>query len=93
MKLANFEKMSVFDGTQVVLQFGDEYELSVVSHSGSYGGRDGLYEIAPFKHGSLTEMPGITAEGDTVKGYLTESDVDAIIVKMISITGKEPTQV
>jgi hypothetical protein len=93
MKLANFEKMSAFDGTQVVLQFGDEYELSVVSHSGSYGGRDGLYEIATYKHGSQTEMPGITAVGDTVKGYLTETDVDAIIVKMISVTGKEPTQI
>lgn len=93
MKLADFKKMPLYGGTQVVLQFGDEYELSVISHSGSYGGSKGLYEIAPFKHGSQIEMPGITEEDDTVKGYLTESDVDAIIVKMVAVTGKEPTQV
>lgn len=93
MKLADFKKMPLYGGTQVVLQFGDEYELSVISHSGSYGGKKGLYEIATYMRKFQVEMPGITEEGDTVKGYLTESDVDAIIVKMIAVTGKEPTQV
>ena len=44
----SFEPMSVLDGTQVILEFGD-YDLSIVSHSGSYGGNEGLYEIAPYK--------------------------------------------
>jgi hypothetical protein len=38
-------------------------------------------------------MPGITDEDDTVKGYLTEADVGAIIKKMYLITGKTPRQV
>jgi hypothetical protein len=38
-------------------------------------------------------MPGITNEGDTVKGWLTESDVDAIISKMYFLTGTTPRQV
>ena len=32
-------------------------------------------------------------EGDTVKGWLSEKDVDTIIKKMYTITGKEPEQV
>jgi len=35
-----------------------------------------LYEIAVFKDEDQVEMPGITEEGDTVKGFLKESDVD-----------------
>ena len=38
-------------------------------------------------------MPGITAEGDTVKGFLTEEDVNGILKKMYLITGKMPEQV
>ena len=40
-----------------------------------------------FKDGELTELPGITEPGDSVKGFLTESAVEAIITKMYSITG------
>lgn len=93
MKLADFKKKSIFDGTQVRLQFGDECELSVISHSGSWGGKDGLYEIATYMRKFQVELPGITWEGDTVKGYLTESEVDVIIKKMISMIGFEPKQV
>jgi len=38
-------------------------------------------------------LPGITEDGDTVKGYLTEADINAIIKKMYLITGKSPRQV
>jgi hypothetical protein len=88
----SFEPMPVLDGTQVMLNFGD-YELSIVSHSGSYGGQKGLYEIAPFKNGQMVNMPGITEEHDTVKGYLTEAAVDTIIKKMYFLTGKSPRQI
>ena len=88
----SFEPMSVLDGTQVVLDFG-KYELSIVSHSGSYGGKKGLYEIGVFLGGGMVEMPGITEEGDTVKGWLTEADVDAIIKKMYFFTGVSPRQI
>lgn len=92
LELASFDPQPLHDGIQVVLDFG-EYELSIVSHSGSYGGKQGLYEIAPFKHGDFVEMPGITDEDDTVKGYLTESDVNIIIKKMYIVTGKSPEQI
>ena len=103
MKLADFKWMSKRDGRdrtenfggQIVLDFG-KYHLSIIDDG--YGREDNLFEIGAFeaKDGvalSMTELPGITAEGDTVKGYLTESDVDAIIKKLYAITGTEPKQI
>ena len=97
LKLASFEMIENTECNlgkhQCVLSFGDEYELSVISGQGAYSTEVSPYEIAVIKHGNITHMPGITDEDDTVKGYLTESDVDVIIKKMYLITGKTPVQV
>ena len=82
-------------GQQAVLDFGD-YHLSIINDG--FGCDDGLYEIGVFSAAdgvatNMVELPGITAEGDTVKGYLTEADVSAIIKKMYLLTGKTPRQV
>tara|TARA_Y100000389_G_scaffold202717_1_gene248887 strand:- start:3907 stop:4188 length:282 start_codon:yes stop_codon:yes gene_type:complete len=74
-------------GIQAKVRFGG-YDLSIVQNEVSYGGRQGLYEIAIFKGDGQVEMPGITEEGDTVKGFLTESDVESIIKKMYTVTGQ-----
>lgn len=79
-------------GVQGVVEYGP-YELSIVSHKYSYGGDKGLYEIAVIKDGEFTEMPGITTEGDAVKGFLTESGVNSIMIKMHMATGETPKQV
>jgi hypothetical protein len=92
LKSIKFQEMAVPKGKQALVNFGNEYQLSVVSHASSYGGDRGLYEIGVFKNNNMVEMPGITAEGDTVKGFLSESDVDVIIKKMHMVTGAEPTQ-
>tara|TARA_B100000900_G_C20579392_1_gene716806 strand:+ start:1490 stop:1777 length:288 start_codon:yes stop_codon:yes gene_type:complete len=91
LEYKSFEPKQVLDGTQVILFFGD-YELSIVRHSGSYGGNKGLYEIGVFNGNTMVNLPGITAEHDTVKGWLTESDVDDIIKKMYFLTGVSPEQ-
>ena len=94
MKLNNFQLLETKTpkGVQAVLEF-DNYELSIVNNEASYGNKQGLYEIAVFKDGEQTELPGVTSEGDTVKGWLTESDVDAIITKMYFLTGTTPRQI
>jgi hypothetical protein len=94
MKLADFDLLEteIPKGVQAVLDFG-KYELSIVQHSFSYGGTQGLYEIAVFEDARQVELPGITAEGDTVKGFLTEKEIDAIIKKMFTITQQEPVQI
>jgi len=76
------------DGIAANVTYG-EYELSVVQHSSSYGGTGGLYEIAVFKGDGMVEMPGITEDGDTVKGWLSEEDVTGIMKKMIAVGGPQ----
>ena len=95
LELSSFvmiEKADILGDSQCVLAFGDEYELSIISGQGAYSTKNAPYEIAVIKNGDLVEMPGVTAEGDSVKGYLTEADVGAIIKKMYLITGKSPRQ-
>jgi hypothetical protein len=94
MKLKDFQLLEtdVPKGVQAILNFA-KYELSIIQNESSYGNKQGLYEIAVFEGGSQIELPGITAPGDTVKGYLTESDIDAIISKMYFLTGNTPRQI
>ena len=75
-------------GTKVEYKFGD-YILSVVKNTASYGNQDGLYEVSVFKNDTQIELPGITAHGDTVQGWLTEEDVNSILLKMVTITGTD----
>ena len=98
MKLKNFQmlrKQRRSNGCQAVLDFG-KYHLSIINDG--YGSEDGLYEIGVFNAcdgvaRGMTELPGITEDGDSVKGHLTEADIDAIILKLYTITGTEPRQV
>lgn len=87
-----FNKTQMPKGIQAMLNFGD-YELSIVKSDFSYGGKSGLYEIAVFKDNGQVELPGITEQGDTVKGFLSESDVEAIIKKMYIASKIDPKQV
>ena len=84
-----FNQTTMPKGIQGMIKFGD-YDLSVVKNTSSYGGSQGLYEIAVFKDNEQVEMPGITQAGDTVKGYLSESEVEGIIKKMHLVTGRDP---
>ena len=79
-------------GVQAIIDFS-LYELSIIQNEASYGNKQGLFEIAVFKDGEQTELPGITQPGDTVKGFLTSEEVDAILTKMYTITGKEGKQI
>lgn len=87
-----FKKTDIPNGIQAMLKFGG-YELSIVKSDFSYGGASGLYEIAVFKGNKQVEMPGITQAGDTVKGFLSESEVEGIIKKMHLVSGADPKEV
>lgn len=82
-----FVKTKSPDGIQALMQFG-LYELSVVQNDISYGGKAGLYEIGVFVNDLLVELPGITAKNDTVDGFLTEQDVEAIMHKLYLISAR-----
>jgi len=89
MRFKDLTFKQLFDGVQSIVKFGKDYELSIVKHSSSYGGTQGLYEIAVFFEGEQKEMSGITREGDTVRGFLTEQEVDGIMLKMMALTGED----
>jgi hypothetical protein len=94
MKLKDFQLLEtdVPKGVQAIVNFG-KYELSIIQNEASYGNKQGLFEIAVFKDNEQTELPGITQPGDTVKGFLTEADIDAILIKMYTITGTQGKQI
>ena len=94
MKLSDFKKMETRPGSfQTLLTFGDKLELSVISGDGSYSNTDAPYEIAIFRNGEFTQLPGITGPDDDVRGHLDEEDVDLIIKKLVTITRENPAQV
>ena len=76
-----FNETDMPKGIQAMIHFGN-YDLSIIKNDFSYGGKSGLYEIAVFDGDDQSELPGITESGDTVKGFLTSNDVDAILKKV-----------
>ena len=59
------------------MHFDNGFGVSVVSHTHSYGGRDGFYEVAVLdKDGVLTYETPVTND---VIGYLTEEGVTDVM--------------
>ena len=80
-KFEDLEFVGINDGFMVGVKsrmtFENGYGVSVVSHTYSYGGKDGLFEIAVLdKDGNLTYDTPVTND---VIGYLTEEDVTDIL--------------
>lgn len=79
--------INLFKKCPVRLKFGNRYELSIIDDG--YSTEKSPYEIATFRDGEFTEMPGITGE-DGVAGFLRAEEVDAIILKMMAVSGCDP---
>ena len=77
-------KGTEFMGTIV---FDNQYELSIVRHSSSYGGKMGLFEVMLLKSGNPTTLPPITEEHDTIKGFLKFEQVVEIIETVEDLPG------
>jgi len=60
-------------------KFDNGYEASVVKSEHSYGGKDGLYELAIFKDDDICYDTPITND---VLGYLTDKDVTEVLIKI-----------
>ena len=64
-------------GKKARMYFDNGFGVSVVSHSYSYGGRKGLYEVAVLdSDDNLTYDTPVTND---VMGYLTEEDVSNVM--------------
>ena len=74
---------AVYGGIISRIIFDNEYGASIVQGPYSYGGVDGLYELAVIgKDGQVTYDTPIT--GDTI-GYLTQEDVTKLMEQIQSL--------
>ena len=69
-------------GIQAIASFDNGYGASVVKSPTSYGGAEGLYEIAVLKDGKIVYDTSIT---DDVLGYLSEKDVTKVLNDIASL--------
>lgn len=67
---------SFYNGVQARVIFENGYGASVVKHDFSYGGKDGLYELAVIKDDDLCYTTPVTTD---VEGYLSEEDVTELL--------------
>jgi hypothetical protein len=75
-----FKQHPSADGIIARITFENGYGASVVRHEYSYGGKDGLYELAVLSNeGELTYDTPITND---VLGYLTDRDVTEVLIKI-----------
>ena len=70
------------DAERYIKNFDNGYSTSVIKNNISYGGKQGLYEIGVFYEEVLVEVPGITEEGDSVRGWLEFEEVIELINKI-----------
>lgn len=75
------------NGSQRIYAFPNGYGASVVSHMYSYGGKEGLYELAVIRDGEIVYNTPITND---VIGWLTAEEVDEILgrIKNLSYTDR-----
>jgi hypothetical protein len=74
-----FEPTKYHKGVYSETYFQNGYSVSVIKHDGSYGGNDGLYELAVLKDNALCYNTEITSD---VIGHLTPDDVTEIMIKV-----------
>jgi hypothetical protein len=77
-----FETMTspLMSGKKARIHFENGFGASVVSHDMSYGGKDGLYELAVLFDDEL-HYDNPVAHGD-VRGYLSEEEVTELLMEI-----------
>ena len=91
------------DDFHAMIDFG-EFILSIVQNDRSYGMSKGMFEIGCFSkdpytgHASnMISIPGITDDGDTIKGWLTFDYVDKLIRQLefeaLTVYNFKPVQI
>jgi hypothetical protein len=75
-----FKELPDMSGRYCRIMFENGFGVSVICHKYSYGGKDGLYELAVLDtEGEITYGTPIT---DDVIGYLTEEGVTQLITEI-----------
>ena len=73
-----FQSHPIGMGKQFIVQYPNGYGASIVQGPHTYGGPNGLYELAVFgKNGEITYDTPITND---VLGYLSEQELEKILL-------------
>ena len=80
------ETIPGWGGVQHIFTFSNGYEASVVRHGGSYGSRQGLWEIAVLKDGDITYDTSVMSD---VIGYVPTADIPKILDTISKIEPRE----
>ena len=85
-----YKEKSLHGGVQKQYKFDNGYGASVVKHEFSYGNKNGLWELAVLKwvDGDDYELDLSTEISDDVIGYLTEEEVEELLVRIESLEMK-----
>jgi hypothetical protein len=78
-----------YQGYRQRFKFDNGYAASVVSFWGSYGGNEGLFELAVFHDGQLVYDTPITKD---VEGRLTFREVADLLDKVKALPPREPEE-
>lgn len=76
------ETKKVMGGVQKLYSFPNGYGASVIKHKGSYGGDNGLWELAVLFNDELCYDTEIT--GDVI-GHLNDPEVDNILRQIANL--------
>jgi len=74
-----FKPHTIGNGVQAVMNFDNNYGVSVVKFNGSYGYHQNLWEVAILYKDALTYNTDIT---DDVLGHQTDEDVTEVMKKV-----------
>lgn len=81
-----FKPIKALGGVQSIVVFPNGYGASIVCHQFSYGGPDGLYEIAVLDGSNITYDTPVTSD---VLGYLSEEDVEKTLADIEALPSKK----
>lgn len=77
-----FKERSRLCGIQARHTFPNGYGVSVIKGGGTYGGDEGLYELAVLHDGELCYDTPVT---DDVEGYLTPERVSELLAQVAAL--------
>jgi len=83
-----FKELPDLSGIYCRIQFENGFGASIVNHKYSYGGKDGLYELAVLGSDGEIHYDNTVANGD-VLGYLSEDDVERYLKEIKSLEPNE----
>jgi len=79
-------RSELHNGEQRLYRYANGYGASVVCHEYSYGGNDGLWELAVIQwHGDGFSLVYDTPVTDDVIGYLSDDDVTKLLCEIAAL--------